>query len=117
MSLALSLLFGVAQIAAGAAVAWRLRPRKPWRSAGPSLLFAMCLWFISSGLIELLISGMELARVEGGGPSAEAFAVWRERADSVLLVVTVLLVLALLARPLLLRMHSYMAGPQERRRG
>ncbi len=115
VSLALSLLFGVGQIAAGAAVVWRLLPRRPWRSAAPSLLFALCLWFMWSGVTELAVSGMEVARAAGGGPGTEEFAAWRGRADTALWAVTAALIFSLLARPLLVRVLIYATGPRRKR--
>lgn len=68
------------------------------------MLLLIALWFVCSGLAELLVSGMEAARRLWGTPDAATFALWRGRADAALLWATILLVLALLTYPLLQRL-------------
>jgi hypothetical protein len=96
VSLALSLLFGVAQLAVGAGVASRLLRRDVWRRRRDLLLVLLGLWFAASGVTELFVSGMEVARQLRGVPSAMAFDLWRGRADGFLLVVSAALVVCLL---------------------
>lgn len=68
------------------------------------MLLLVALWFICSGLAELLVSGMEASRRLNGTPGAATFALWRSRADAALLWATIILVLALLVYPLLQRL-------------
>ncbi len=68
------------------------------------VLLLIALWFVCSGLAELLVSGMEAAHRLWGTPHAATFALWRGRADTALLWATILLVLALLLYPLLQRL-------------
>ena len=75
-----------------------------WRRAGLFVLLLIALWFVCSGLAELLVSGMEAARRLWGAPSAATFALWRGRVDAALLSATVVLLLALLVYPLLQRL-------------
>lgn len=107
----MSLLFGVAQVVVGAAVAVRLLPRKPWRFGGQFLLLLICLWFLCSGFAELAVSGMEVARALGGAPSAQEFVAWRGRFDALLLVATAALAVALLVRAVLARVLPHLAAP------
>jgi hypothetical protein len=48
----------------------------------------------------LFVSGMESVRLLGGSLSLSAFALWRARADTVLVWVSVLLLIGLLFYPL-----------------
>lgn len=68
------------------------------------MLLLIALWFVCSGLAELLVSGMEASRLLWGTPDASTFALWRGRADAALLWATILLALALVAYPLLQRL-------------
>lgn len=68
------------------------------------VLLLIALWFVCSGLAELLVSGMEASHRLWGTPSVATFALWRGRADAALLWATTLLVLALLVYPLLQRL-------------
>ncbi|MGZ3581807.1 MAG: hypothetical protein ACXWQR_07270 [Ktedonobacterales bacterium] len=68
------------------------------------MLLLIALWFICSGLAELLVSGMEASRRLWGTPDAATFALWRGRADAALLWATIILALALIAYPLLQRL-------------
>lgn len=70
------------------------------------VLLLIALWFVCSGLAELLVSGMEASRRLWGAPGTATFALWRGRADAALLSATILLALALLAFPILQRLLS-----------
>ena len=106
MSLALSLLFGVAQLGIGGAFAWHLLHGGRWRPARGYLLLLIAAWFVCSGIAELLVSGMETARRLWGAPTAASFALWRGRADLALAVASALLLLCLIAYPLLRRLPA-----------
>lgn len=95
-NLILSLIFGVGQIVVGGGLAWYgLAPRRwgQWRSV---LAGAAGVWFFVSGVCELIVSGMEVSRLLGGGPSAEVFAQTRGLADSALFAATGALAVGLL---------------------
>ena len=68
------------------------------------MLLLIALWFVCSGLAELLVSGMEASRRLWGTPGAATFALWRARADAALLWATIILALALVAYPLVQRL-------------
>lgn len=68
------------------------------------MLLLIALWFVCSGLAELLVSGMEASRLLRETPDAATFALWRGRADAALLWATILLALALVVYPLLQRL-------------
>jgi len=86
-----SLLFAFAQLAGGGwVVAWGARGGR-WRRAGVFVLMLLAAWFVWSGATELFVSGMELAQRLRGAPTAAAFALWRSRADTLLLIVTLAL--------------------------
>lgn len=92
-----SLVFGVGQIVVGAGLAWfELAPRK-WRDWRAILAGAAGVWFFVSGACELIVSGMEVSRVTGGGPSLATYRAARGVADDALLAVTVALVAGLAA--------------------
>lgn len=99
VSLALSLVFAVVQLVAGGVVATRAIRHGGWRQAHRFVLFLIALWFLSSGAIELFVSGMEAGHLTRGVPTVATFALWRARADSLLLWATLLLVLSLLVYP------------------
>ena len=102
LNLVLSLLFGLGQIVVGA---WLARyaltgeRRGQWRVA---LLGFVGLWFVASGVIELLVSGMESSQRLTGAPAAAVFTVWRGRADSALFVASACLALGAVCYPLAL---------------
>lgn len=96
LSLALSLLFGVGQLAAGVAVTWWLTKHRSLADRRTFLLLLIALWFAWSGLTEIVVSGMEAAHLLTGLPSLATFTLWRGRADAVLLMVSLGLALALL---------------------
>lgn len=86
-----SLVFGVGQIVVGGGLAWfELAPRK-WRDWRAILAGAAGIWFFVSGVCELIVSGMEVSRIAGGGPSLATYTVARGAADETLLAVTVAL--------------------------
>lgn len=95
-SLVLSLIFGAAQVIVGGVVAYRLIARSEWRRLNLLMLLLIALWFVASGVTELFVSGMETAHGLRGVPSAAGFALWRGRADTALVVVSVALVGAFL---------------------
>jgi len=64
------------------------------------------LWFICSGFLELLVSGLEFARRLGSGLSMDAFDLWRARADNLLVWISILLLSCLLAYSIIRRLHS-----------
>jgi hypothetical protein len=97
VSLALSLLFGVGQVLVGGGLAWHGARRGRWRRSGVFVVMLVGAWFFCSGLVELFVSGMEALQRLSGGPDAATFALWRARADVVLLVWTILLAVAGLA--------------------
>lgn len=100
VSLALSLLFGVAQIALGGAVAVGLVRRGRWRTLSGYVLLLIALWFPFSGLGELIVSGLEVVRRLTATPSAATLVLWRGRVDTSLAALTIALLVALLAFPL-----------------
>lgn len=103
LSLALSLLFGLAQLGIGSAVARHLLARDRWRPMRGFVLLLIAAWFVCSGIAELIVSGMEIWRRLWGAPSAASFALWRGRVDLALVVASALLLVALIASPLLRR--------------
>lgn len=106
VSLALSLLFGLAQLGIGGAFMWYLLRRGRWRPVRGYVLLLIAAWFVCSGAAELVVSGMETAHRLWGAPSLATFALWRGRADLALLVASGLLVLCLIAYPLLRRLPA-----------
>ena len=106
INLVLSLIFGVGQIVAGVFVARRLIGGGAWQRPNMLLLVALSCWFVASGVCELFVSGMEMARVLGGTPSLATFALWRARADDALLGVSVALVVLLVGSYTALRLRQ-----------
>ena len=106
LSLALSLVFGVAQIVIGGGVAVELVRRGRWRSGRGYLLLLIALWFPCSGIGELIVSGMEVARRLTAIPSAATLILWRARVDASLLVVAGVLLAGLGVFPLVRRLAS-----------
>lgn len=98
INLVFSLIFGVGQLVVGSFVA-RNRLRA-WREIKSYIILLVGAWFIGSGLAELLVSGMEVARDVTGTPSLATFNRWHAGADTFLLVWTLALVLALALWPL-----------------
>jgi hypothetical protein len=97
VSLLLSLLFGVGQVVVGGGAALRIWRAGTWRSPATYILLLIGLWFVGSGVAELAVSGMEVARNVTGHPSAAAFDLWRGRIDAGLVAVTVALLVCLAA--------------------
>jgi hypothetical protein len=106
LSLALSLIFGAGQLIFGSLVARQMLRGGRWRIAGRYLLLLVSLWFVCSGVAELLVSGMEMARRLTAHPSASAFTTWRSRIDAALLVASVALFVALCLYPLVRRLAA-----------
>ena len=102
LNLILSLLFGLGQVVVGA---WLARyaltgeRRRQWRVA---LLGFVGLWFVVSGVIELVVSGMESSQRLTGAPAAAVFVMWRGRADSALFIASACLALCAVCYPLAL---------------
>jgi hypothetical protein len=100
-NLVMSLIFGVGQIAVGGWLVWyELAPRawrKPghWRDWRAMLAGAAGVWFLVSGVCELIVSGMETNRLRGSGPSLATYSVTKAAADGVLFAVTAALAAAL----------------------
>jgi hypothetical protein len=93
LSLIGSLIFAVAQLGVGGLLVAHGSREKRWRRAGVFVAMLAGAWFAWSGATELFVSGMELAQRVARVPSPAAFAVWRGRADTLLVVATVVLVL------------------------
>jgi type IV secretory pathway VirB2 component (pilin) len=91
INLALSLLFGVGQIIVGGALV--LNGRRQWRRAGVLLMMLAGTWFVCSGTIELFVSGMESVQRLSGVPDSATFSLWRGRADGLLALATVAILL------------------------
>ncbi len=106
MSLALSLLFAVGQVLLGGIVALRIARSGRWRTVAQYVLMLVAVWFIASGVCELLVSGMEMARHVSGHPSATAFAAWRSQIDLALVIVTCGLVVLVALFPLARRLPA-----------
>lgn len=97
INLTLSLLFGAGQLFLGAGFVIRLLARGQWRLFKWFLLLTIAAWFAVSGAMELFVSGMEVTHNISGKPSLQAFRVWRARADTTLLIVSVALFATLAA--------------------
>jgi hypothetical protein len=96
-NLILSLVFGVGQIVVGGGLAWYGLAPARWRQWRAVLAGAAGVWFFVSGVCELIVSGMELSRELGGGPSAAVFAQTRALADGGLFAATGALAVGLVA--------------------
>ncbi len=104
INLLLSLIFGVGQIAVGGWLAWHtLRQSRSWRQG---VIVCVGMWFVASGVVELLVSGMEASQRLTGAPAATVFELWRSRGDSALAVATVALVCGAIAYPVVLRWRA-----------
>jgi hypothetical protein len=97
ISLVLSLVFGVGQVLVGGGLVWHGSMRGRWRRLGVFISMLVGAWFFCSGVVELFVSGMESLQRMSGSPNAATFALWRSRADMVLLVWTIGLVIVGLA--------------------
>jgi hypothetical protein len=111
--LILSLIFGAGQIVVGGIIA-RFSlvnlGQGIWTHARHFLLLVVSLWFIVSGTLELLVSGMETAQRLGAVISSRTFTLWRARADTSLVWVSVTLLASLLAYELVRRLRSRSRG-------
>lgn len=93
LNLAISLLFGVGQIAVGVALALRGLRHGSWRRAMLFTVALLGLWLACSGIAELIVSGFEvMSRAWGAAPAA--IVAVRRAADGGLLVVSLALVAA-----------------------
>jgi hypothetical protein len=108
------LIFGAGQIVVGGIVA-RFSlvglGQGVWTHARHFLLLVVSLWFIVSGTLELLVSGMETAQRLGAAISSETFTLWRARADTSLVWVSVALLASLLVYELARRLRSGSLDP------
>jgi hypothetical protein len=77
-----------------------------WGHTRAFLLVLVSLWFICSGFLELLVSGLEFARRLGSSLSVETLNLWRARADSLLVYVSILLLSCLLTYSIIRRLHA-----------
>ena len=102
-NLILSLIFGVGQIIVGAWLAAYPLMHRLFRRWRQGLMVFVGLWFVVSGVVELVVSGMETSQRLTGAPSAALFALWRGRADTVLFVASAALACGALVYPLALR--------------
>ncbi len=96
-NLILSLIFGVGQIVVGGGPAWYGLTPARWRQWRAVLAGAAGVWFFVSGVCELIVSGMELIRSLGGGPSATFFTQTRALTDGALFAATGALAVGLAA--------------------
>ena len=90
-NLILSLIFGVGQIVVGGWLAvYPLAHGQVlrWRQG---LMIFVGLWFVVSGVVELIVSGMETSQRLTGAPGGALFGVWRGRADTALFVASAVL--------------------------
>lgn len=106
-SLALSLLFGVAQLVVGVAVAFRLLTHARWRQTRLFVLLLVSVWFAVSGLTELFVSGMEAAHGLFGVLTVAEFTLWRGRADTALAGVSLVLALVFVAGLVMQQLHRF----------
>ena len=97
VNLALSLIFGLGQLVVGGALVVYGATNGRWRRWRIALAALVGAWFVASGVTELIVSGMEVARRLTNTPSAATFALWRGRADIALYSVTAALALIGLA--------------------
>lgn len=91
INLVLSLIFGLGQVVVGGWLAAYPLARRRYLQWRQGLMVFVGLWFVVSGLIELVVSGMETSQRLTGAPGAMAFALWRGRADTALFVASALL--------------------------
>lgn len=96
MTLAISLLFGLGQIVAGAVLVWRLLAARRWTHRNRVIGALAGIWLLVSGGGECLVAGAE-ALHRAGIPALRAHV------DAVLLGVTVALFVALAAYLLVMR--------------
>jgi hypothetical protein len=106
INLILSLIFGVGQIAIGGLVARHCLGQGIWADTRRFLLLLVSLWFICSGSLELFVSGMETVERLGGRFPTPTFELWRARADTLLLLVSLALLASLLAYLILKRLRT-----------
>lgn len=93
INLILSLIFGVGQLVIGVGlVVYSVRGGR-WRRWRIMLAALIGAWLAVSGAMELFVSGMESSERLTGAPGAVFFALWRDRADTLLFSVTALLAL------------------------
>lgn len=102
-NLILSLVFGVGQVVVGGWLAlYPLAHGRFWRWRQGLMVFVGS-WFVVSGIVELIVSGMETSQRLTGAPGAAVFTVWRGRADTTLFVASAILACGVLVYPLALR--------------
>lgn len=105
-ALAISLLFGVGQLAVGALLVGRGLRDGRWRRLRGYVVMLLGVWLACSGLVELYVSALALASLGWGLPTPRDLDRWRQRADAILLGATGLLALLLLLYPAWWRLRS-----------
>jgi hypothetical protein len=100
------LIFGAGQIVAGGIAARYSLGRGVLAHARFFFLLLVGLWFICSGSLELLVSGLEIAERLGAMLSIHTFNLWRARADTLLLWISLFLLVSLLAYPIIRRLRA-----------
>lgn len=93
-----SLIFGVGSLVIGSLVA--RKSLRGWRQLKVLIRLLVALWFVGSGISELIVSGLESARGMTGAPSLATLNRWHAGADVFLLVWSIALVVALALWPL-----------------
>ena len=91
LMLSMSILFGFAQVVAGGIVAGRMLGDRHPRNLRRLTVFLVAVWFVASGIAELIVSGLEASRALFHSPDAIQFTAWRARADLLLLLVSIAL--------------------------
>lgn len=91
LSLVGSLIFGALQLGVGGLLVLHGSRERRWRRPGVFVAMLAGAWFVWSGATELFVSGMELAQRVAHAPGAATFALWHGRADTLLLIVSLAL--------------------------
>lgn len=90
-NLILSLIFAVGQIVVGGWLAVYPLAHGQFHRWRQGLMAFVGLWFVVSGVVELMVSGMETSQHLTGAPGVALFGVWRGRADTALFVASAVL--------------------------
>ena len=99
------------QVVCGAIVARHSLRQGIWGQARHFFILLVSVWFMCSGCLELLVSGLETATRLGASVSIVTVDLWRARADTALAVVSLLLLLSLLVYAIARRSHAGSPGP------
>lgn len=113
--LALSLIFAVAQIGVGGVVVWEVWRRRIWLQAKFMVLAALAIWFIGSGVTELVVSGSEAVLVNDHQLSAAGFAVLHVRADMALFGFTIVVAIATVGGIAYMRVRQWKSSVTSKR--